>query len=116
MPGEPQDALLFRKEITVDLGERSYPIIIGDDVINEIGEHLVGKCPGSRAVIVSDTNVDDLHGPAVRRSLDASGVRHDTLVIPAGEKSKSFGHMRSGGGELLVHLYRLSVDVMCVIT
>lgn len=78
------------QSIKVDLGERSYDIVIGDGVVSSIGEHVSKMFPGARAVIVTDTNVDALHGGTVREALNASGVDHADVVVAAGEKSKSF--------------------------
>lgn len=78
------------QSITVDLGERSYDIIIGDGVLAEAGARLAALKPGARAVIVTDTNVDPLHGDTLRSSLDAVGVDHHTVIVAAGEKSKSY--------------------------
>ena len=81
---------LFRKTIGVDLGERSYDIEIGGGLIGETGARISALFPGSRAVIVTDNNVNALHGDVLRCSLDKSGIEHHTVSVPAGEKSKSF--------------------------
>ncbi|MEL6784856.1 MAG: 3-dehydroquinate synthase [Pseudomonadota bacterium] len=76
--------------INVDLGERSYEIVIGDGVVGEAGSRIAKMLPGARAVIVTDTNVDALHGDALRTGLTNAGIEHQTVVVPAGEKSKSY--------------------------
>lgn len=76
--------------INVDLGERSYDIVIGDGIMAEAGARLAKMLPGARAVIVTDSNVDALHGHALRASLSDAGVDHHTIVVPAGEKSKGY--------------------------
>ncbi|MEM9732161.1 MAG: 3-dehydroquinate synthase [Pseudomonadota bacterium] len=76
--------------INVDLGERSYAIVIGDGVMAEAGARLAKMLPGARAVIVTDTNVDALHGDAVRASLTDADIEHQTVVVPVGEKTKGY--------------------------
>lgn len=78
------------QSIKVDLGERGYDIVIGDGVLPSIGDHVSQMFPGARAIIVTDTNVDALHGRTVREALTTSGVEHADVVVAAGEKSKSF--------------------------
>src|SRR5690606_33625355 len=37
-----------------------------------------------------DATVADLHLAALGRALDDAGIRHDAIVVPAGEQTKSF--------------------------
>lgn len=76
--------------VTVDLGDRSYEIVIGDGVLAQAGERIADLFAGARTVIVTDRNVDTLHGDTLRQSLDASNVDHVSVVIEPGEKSKSY--------------------------
>ena len=78
------------QSIKVELAERSYDILIGDNLLPSIGQHIAKMFPGARAVIVTDTNVDALHGATVRNSLTDNGIEHADVVVAAGEKSKSF--------------------------
>jgi 3-dehydroquinate synthase len=43
-----------------------------------------------KLALVTDTNVDRLHGDRVVREIESSGVRVDRIVFPAGEASKNF--------------------------
>ena len=86
MVPDPSD----RQTINVDLGERSYDIEIGDGVLDSIGERLKSLFPNSRAVIVTDENVDALYGDSIRASLDIKQIEHATISVAAGEPSKSF--------------------------
>ena len=78
------------QSIRVELAERSYGIVIGDGVLPSIGARIAEMYPGARAIIITDTNVDGLHGQTARQSLTESGVDHASVVVVAGEKSKSF--------------------------
>jgi 3-dehydroquinate synthase len=72
-------------------GGRSYEIIIGTGILNEIGRAVQDAGGGTaRAVLITDTAVDARHGDAVRAVLKKSRVDTHTIVIPAGERSKNF--------------------------
>ena len=46
-----------RQTVRVDLGPRSYDILIGEGLIAEAGTTIAAIVPGARAIIVSDRNV-----------------------------------------------------------
>jgi 3-dehydroquinate synthase len=87
--------------IRVALGERSYDILIGDGLLQRAGALIAPLGAGRRAVIVTDATVAALHLPAVTRSLDSAGIRHDKIVLPAGEGTKDFEHFTGLVDELL---------------
>jgi 3-dehydroquinate synthase len=72
--------------IDVKLGERSYPIHVGHGL--QLAQILEAK-PGIRVLMVSDSNVDALHGEACQRQLSGQGFEVLRTVIPAGESTKS---------------------------
>ncbi|MBN1557790.1 MAG: 3-dehydroquinate synthase [Lentisphaerae bacterium] len=73
------------KTVRVELGERGYTIRIGPGAAP--GEVLRGA-PGTRALVVSDTNVDPLYGARCEAALRDCGARPVRHVVPAGEPSK----------------------------
>jgi 3-dehydroquinate synthase len=76
--------------VPVQLGERSYEILIGSGLVARAGAEVSRVLPGVRAAIVTDENVAAKHLPELQASLDAAGVGHASIIIPAGETSKSF--------------------------
>ncbi|VAW62626.1 3-dehydroquinate synthase [hydrothermal vent metagenome] len=72
--------------LNVDLGERSYPICIGQNLLEQ-SELLTKHIPGNSALIVSNETVAPLYMDAVENSL--SHIRHKTLVLPDGEEHKN---------------------------
>lgn len=76
--------------VSVDLGERSYDILIGTGVLRDAGNHIANLFPGSRAIIVTDDNVAELHGLTLQASLESAGIDHACVTVSPGEKSKSF--------------------------
>ncbi|NKB53165.1 MAG: 3-dehydroquinate synthase [Rhizobiaceae bacterium] len=89
------------QSITVDLGQRSYKIEIGDELLPQIGGRIAELHPGSRVVIVTDETVNGLHGDTVRHSLADADIASATVVVAAGEKSKSFADLEFVVDEIL---------------
>ncbi len=86
---QPSDAPLHREHVRVELGARSYDILIGAGLLAEAGEKIAAVAPGAACAIVTDANVARLHLPALEESLGAAGVRFSTIVVEPGEGSKS---------------------------
>ncbi|MDD3445344.1 MAG: 3-dehydroquinate synthase [Zavarzinia sp.] len=76
--------------VPVALGDRAYEIRIGAGVIDQLGAGVRDLFPKGRALIVTDEHVAALHLERAKASLDAAGVRHDSIVLPPGEGTKSF--------------------------
>jgi 3-dehydroquinate synthase len=79
--------------VPVSLGDRSYEILIGDGLLEGAGAQVARVLPGARAAIVTDENVAALHLPHVQASLEAAGIASSAVIVPAGEKSKSFAQL-----------------------
>ena len=79
--------------VPVRLGERSYEILIGDGLIERAGEEISRVLPGARAAVVTDDNVAAAHLGRLMASLEASGISALPIVLPAGEKTKSFARL-----------------------
>lgn len=75
--------------VTVNLGERSYPIELGEGLLSRVGEFMRAEGIGGRVGIVSNPPVADLYGDQVRKSLEAAGYDTTTVLIPEGEAHKN---------------------------
>ncbi len=76
--------------VSVDLGARSYDILIGRDLLKEAGRLISGLRPDAKCAIVTDENVAEHHLNSLMLSLEASGVQGHNIILPAGESSKSY--------------------------
>ena len=79
--------------IHVALGERSYPIHIEAGLIDRVGAHarqVLGDCS---LAIITDDNVAPLYLQRVEASLDAAGLRHNSIVLPHGEPTKCLARL-----------------------
>ena len=75
--------------VSIDLGERTYPIVIAHDALDGLGERVQTAAPGSRAAVVSDDTVAPLYGARVRASLERAGYETFEVVVQAGERYKT---------------------------
>jgi len=75
-------------EIDVALGKRRYPIRIGAGLLDE--GRWRGALRGRHALVVTDDRVAPLYLARVERALGA--LTHDSIVLPAGEASKTLEH------------------------
>jgi len=84
--------------VNVNLGARSYDIIIGEDLLSRAGEFLAPHLKAKRVAIVTDENVYALHG----KTLEAALTDYETHMIirPAGENQKSFEGLQAVLGAL----------------
>jgi len=78
------------EQVKVALGERGYDILIGAGLLERAGGAIAERLPGARAAIVTDENVAGRHLERLAASLEAAGIGATPLVLPPGEKTKSF--------------------------
>ena len=67
---------------------RPYTVTVGSGLLPALGETCAALVKGRRAMVVSETTVFPLHGPAAVASLEKAGFDVVTHVFPAGEASK----------------------------
>ena len=72
------------RKVTVDLGDRSYPIVVGNGILPELGAQLLAVGIGGPVAVVHDAGVPRA-AEAVRQSMDASGLRPVMVEVPSGE-------------------------------
>jgi 3-dehydroquinate synthase len=78
--------------VPVALDARAYEIRIGAGLLTELGAKVTAL--GARkAAIVTDENVAKLHLGTAKASLEAAGVTMSSVIVPAGEATKSFHHL-----------------------
>ncbi len=76
-------------KLTVPLGDRSYPIIIGSGNLRKLGESLASGAFPLRVALVSNTTVFALYGEEVEKSLKQRGFEVTSICLPDGEKYKT---------------------------
>jgi len=86
--------------LTLNLGERSYPIHIGPGLLS-CGELIARDLVQSKAVIITNTVVAPLYLDTLRTSLEKQKVAADAIVLPDGEKYKNWLTLNQVFDELL---------------
>lgn len=74
--------------LTVGLGERSYPIRIGNGLLDQ-AVLLQTVVPRKRVAIVSNTTVAPLYLEKLQRTLQSIGISSVTIILPDGEAYKN---------------------------
>ncbi len=80
--------------VNVDLGERSYPIRIGADLIGHT-DLFAPHIAGASITIVTNETVEPLYGEALRAALAPLGKHVSTVVLPDGEAFKNWETLNS---------------------
>src|SRR3546814_8348650 len=94
------------ERLTVELGARSYDIVIGDGLLDAVGAQVAPRLKRPRTMIVTDAHVADLYLARVSASLAAEGVSASSLVLPAGRSEEHTSALQS--------LMRISYAVFCL--
>lgn len=74
------------QQLTIDLGQRSYPIFVGEDLIAR-PELFARTVAGRDALVVTNDTVRSLHFERLQRGL--GGQRVHALALPDGERHKT---------------------------
>lgn len=86
----------------VNLSHKTYPIYITKGLMNSIGKEIKKIYSGNKIAVVTDSNVNSFYGDRLEKALKDENYNVKTLVVEAGEKSKSF--------EVLLKLYDELLD------
>jgi len=79
-------------DLQVDLGERTYPIIIGQSLLAD-SELVARNVAGRRAAIVTNTTVAPLYLAQLTASLQAAGKEVTSIILPDGEDAKNWENL-----------------------
>jgi 3-dehydroquinate synthase len=103
--------------ITVKLdstvGERSYPIHIGEGILSQPGLFLE-RLPQKRVAVVSNTTVAPLYMETLRSALDSHGVVSVPIVLPDGEEYKNWQTLNLIYDALLAHRCERSTSIVAL--
>lgn len=90
-----------RQTVSVGLGDRAYDIVIGEGLLAEAGSRILPLLKRPFAAIVTDDNVARHHLAPLQESLMVHGIQSKAIILPAGEKTKSFKELASLCEQLL---------------
>ena len=81
--------LMSDYNLTVGLGQRSYPIFIEDGMLEKVGADLARRNIASRYVVIADEYVATLYSSTLMASLENAGITAELVTFPRGEISKN---------------------------
>ena len=76
--------------VDVALGDRTYDIVIGRDVLQSLGKRVAALRPGARTAIVTDRTVAQHWLGQTEASLSDAGIASSRIVVDEGEGSKTY--------------------------
>ncbi len=82
----------MHQTVHVELGERSYDVEIGPDLLSQSGKMIAPLLNRPKVAVLTDENVAALHLDALREGLAVPGIEMSALALPAGEATKSWPH------------------------
>ena len=94
------------EQVTVRLGDRSYPIYIGAKVLPDIGRLCRSLNLSGRGALITNPVVGHLYTQPVLSSFEAGGIHLTVLEVPDGEESKNLHE----AGALYERILPLALD------
>lgn len=89
------------ESLKVKLGDRSYKIYIGSNILGQIGAELKSAGFSSKIAVISNTTVSRLYGDIAAESIKTAGLNAITVTIPDGESFKNINTVHYIYSELL---------------
>ena len=77
------------KALRVNLGERSYDILIERGLLNALGYHLKNFKLYEKCLLITNHTVDSLYGNKAAASLEKEGFKFSKILVEDGEGAKS---------------------------
>ncbi len=102
------------KTVQVDLGDRSYEILIESGLLDRVGELLEQHGIHRRIFLISNSQVFQLYGEDLLRQLSDLGCRVNEILIPDGEKHKNLETVEQIYTELISHQADRSSSVIAL--
>ena len=93
----PTDILMMTAQVSpitleVELGDRSYPIFIGQSLLGD-DQRVAQHIPGRRVAVVTNTTVGPLYLAALTAMLERGGKQVIPIVLPDGEEEKNWASL-----------------------
>lgn len=100
--------------VRVELGERSYDVLVGEGLLAEAAKHISPVLKQDRVFIVTDENVAPLHLEILQRSLEDAGIACETMILPPGDQTKDFKYLQKVIDVFLDHKIERSSTVIAL--
>jgi 3-dehydroquinate synthase len=87
--------------LRLDLGERSYDILVGDGLLAQAGNAIAPLIGTQPSIIITEKTVAGFYLETLEKALTEAGIAYHTIVLPAGEQTKDFAHLEELANRLL---------------
>ncbi|WP_101758330.1 3-dehydroquinate synthase [Oceanicoccus sp. KOV_DT_Chl] len=97
--------------LNVDLGDRSYPIYIGEDLLTQpelLRQHIQGR----QVLVVTNETIAPLYLEQVRQSL--AGLQYSEVILPDGEQHKTLGVLSRIYDQLLIDKHNRTTTLIAL--
>ncbi|MBF0379674.1 MAG: 3-dehydroquinate synthase [Magnetococcales bacterium] len=102
------------KTLPLLLGDRSYNIVIGTNLLETIGERLQPLLPGKQIGVVSNETVAPLYLAKVLDSLHSSGFSTVEVILPDGESHKNWQSLTKIFDVLIENSFERSATILAL--
>ncbi len=102
------------KTLKVNLGERSYPIYVGAEILARAGELLAQAEFRGKVAVVSNTTVAELYLEPVCRALAQAGFQAVPILLPDGEVHKNLASLEAIYDRLIAERFERKSCVMAL--
>lgn len=103
----------IEKRLSVSLGERSYPIYIGTDLLAE-GSLLAGHIRGSQVAVITNEVLAELALPQLLETLKGCNARVSTFVLKDGEGEKNLENYSAIMDHLIAERHNRSTTLLAL--
>ena len=86
----PDQVLPNDETVRVSLGQRSYDIVIGAELVQRAGDFIAPVLKKKRVAVITDETVARLHLETLTQSLSKQSIEVLPIILPVGEQTKSF--------------------------
>lgn len=76
--------------VPVALGDRSYDIVIGENLLSQVEALLLPFIAGHQACIITDEHIGKIAAADLQAEIQNAGISCRVITVKAGEQSKSF--------------------------
>lgn len=80
-------------ELNVDLGDRSYPILIGSGLLASVAATTLDRVPATSVALLTHPHLARQYAAPILEGFSKRGVRVETILVAPGERSKNLATM-----------------------
>lgn len=97
--------MISETRISVDLGERSYPIVIGSDLLGSAADYVLEVVKPSHIAVLTQPPIAEHWAERVVESFKAANIPTIQITVPDGEQAKCFAQLESIIDTMLEHRF-----------